>query len=138
VAVNHLADQHGHKFNSLHVPRCVYSAPEVASLGLSQQQAVAQGYEVKVGKVPFAAIGKALIQGEKDGFVKIVADAKSNDILGVNMIGPHVTELINEAALAQILDATPWEIGQVVFAHPSLSEIIGEAALAVDGMATSV
>lgn len=138
VAVNHLADQHGHKFNSLHVPRCVYSAPEVASLGLSQQQAVAQGYEIKVGKVPFAAIGKALIQGEKEGFVKIVADAKSNDILGVHMIGPHVTELINEAALAQILDATPWEIGQVVFAHPSLSEIIGEAALAVDGMATSV
>lgn len=138
AAVNHLADQQGHMFNSLHVPRCVYSSPEVASLGLSQQQAVAQGYEVKVGKVPFAAIGKALIQGEKEGIVKIIADAKNNDILGVHMIGPHVTELINEAALAQILDATPWEIGQVVFAHPSLSEIIGEAALAVDGMATSV
>lgn len=138
VAVNHLAGKSGHKFNNLHVPRCVYSRPEVASLGLSSQQAISQGYEVKVGKVPFAAIGKALVQGEKEGFVKIIADVKSNDILGVHMIGPHVTELINEAALAQILDASPWEIGQAVFAHPTLSEIIGEAALAVDGMATGI
>lgn len=63
----------------------------------------------------------------------MVADARTNDILGVQMIGPHVTELISQAALAQVLDATPWEVGQVTFAHPTLAEIIGEAALAVDG-----
>jgi dihydrolipoamide dehydrogenase len=86
-----------------------------------------------VGKAPFSVIGKALVHGEKVGFVKIVTDAQSKDILGVQMIGNQVTELINQAALATLLDATPWELGQAVIAHPSLSEIIGEAALAVDG-----
>ncbi len=90
---------------------------------------------MKVGKFPFRAIGKALVFGETDGFVKIVADEKTNDILGVHMIGPHATDLISEAALARVLDATPWEVGNTIHPHPTLSEALSEAALAVDGNA---
>ena len=72
---------------------------------------------------------------KSDGFVKIIADKETNDILGVHMIGPHVTDLISEAGLAKVLDATPWEIAQTIHPHPSLSEVMGEAALAVDGKA---
>ncbi|MEF2964436.1 dihydrolipoyl dehydrogenase [Paenibacillus sp. M1] len=133
VAVNHLAGEPSHGYNAAQVPRCVYTRPEVASVGLSEQEAKAQGREVKTAKVPFSAIGKALVQGEREGFVKMVADAKTNDLVGVQIIGAHATELIAQAALAQLLDATPWEIGQAVFAHPSLSEIIGEAALTIEG-----
>ncbi|MGG4555347.1 dihydrolipoyl dehydrogenase [Paenibacillus humicus] len=138
VAVHHLAGEPSHGYNVRHVPRCVYTRPEVASVGLNEKEAKEQGIDVKIGKVPFSAIGKALVHGEKEGFVKVIADRKSNDIVGVHMIGAHVTELISQAALAQVLDATPWEIGQTVFAHPSLAEILGEAALAVDGKAVGI
>ncbi|AZK47080.1 dihydrolipoyl dehydrogenase [Paenibacillus lentus] len=138
VAVHHLAEQPPHGYNDRHVPRCVYTRPEVASVGFTEKEAKEQGRDVKVGKVPFSAIGKALVHGEKEGFVKVIADRKTDDIIGVHMIGAHVTELISQAALAQVLDATPWEIGQTVFAHPSLAEILGEAALAVDGMAIGI
>lgn len=134
TAVNHLAGEAASIYQESQVPRCVYTRPEVASVGITAKEAEAKGLEVKIGKVPFSAIGKALVHGEIEGFVKMVADARTNDILGVQVIGPHATELIAEAALAQLLDATPWEIGQAVFAHPTLSEIIGEAALAVDGL----
>lgn len=134
TAVNHLAGEAASVYQESQVPRCVYTRPEVASVGITAKEAEAKGLEVKIGKVPFSAIGKALVHGEIEGFVKMVADARTNDILGVQVIGPHATELIAEAALAQLLDATPWEIGQAVFAHPTLSEIIGEAALAVDGL----
>ena len=76
-----------------------------------------------------------MVYGQSDGFVKIVADKKTNDVLGVHMVGPHVTELVSEVSLATLLDATPWEIGQTIHPHPTLSEVIGEAALAVDGKA---
>lgn len=133
LAVEHLAGEPLHPYQNAHVPRCVYTRPEVASVGITEKEAQEKGHEVKVGKFPFSAIGKALVYGEKDGFVKIVADVKTGDLLGVQMIGPHVTDLIGEAALAQVLDATPWEIGRTVHAHPTLAEIMGEAALAVDG-----
>ena len=116
-------------------PSCIYTRHEVASVGLTEKQAKERGHEIRIGKFPFSAIGKSLIHGTKEGFVKVIADQKTQDILGVHMIGPHVTELIGEAALAQVLDATPWEVGAAVHAHPSLSEIIGEAMLAVDGRA---
>ncbi|MNO20792.1 Dihydrolipoyl dehydrogenase [compost metagenome] len=138
AAVNHLAGEESHRYEPDQVPRCVYTRPEVASVGITEKQAAERGFKVKVGKVPFSAIGKALVQGDKEGFVKIVADELTNDILGVQMIGAHVTELIGQAALAKLLDATPWEIGQAVFAHPTLSEILGEAALAVDGKSISI
>lgn len=134
-AVNHLAGEPLHPYHTHRVPRCVYSRPEVASVGYTEKEAEAMGHDIATGKFPFSAIGKAIVHGMKDGFVKVVADRSSGDILGVQMIGPHVTDLIGQAALAQLLDATPWEVGEVVQAHPSLSEIIGEAMLAVDGKA---
>ncbi|SET56388.1 dihydrolipoyl dehydrogenase [Paenibacillus sp. NFR01] len=134
-AVNHLAGEPLHPYHTHLVPRCVYTRHEVASVGLTAKEAAARGHEVAIGKFPFSAIGKAIVYGMKDGFVKVVADKNSGDILGVQMIGPHVTDLIGEAALAQILDATPWEIGEAIHAHPTLSEVIGEAMLAVDGKA---
>jgi dihydrolipoamide dehydrogenase len=117
------------------VARCIYTRPEAAAVGLTEQEAKDQGYQVKVGKFSFNAIGKALVYGESDGFVKIISDEKTQDVLGVHMIGPHVTDLISEAALARVLDATPYEIAETVHPHPTLSEIIGEAALAVEGKA---
>ncbi|USB34700.1 dihydrolipoyl dehydrogenase [Paenibacillus sp. YPG26] len=138
AAVQHLAGEPTHGYNPLHIPRCVYTRPEVAAVGLTEKEAAAKGYNIKTGRFPFQAIGKALVYGDKDGFVKIIANADTNDILGVHMIGAHVTDLIGEAALAQVLDATPWEIGQVVHAHPTLAEIIGEAALALDGQAIGI
>ncbi|TDL34644.1 dihydrolipoyl dehydrogenase [Jeotgalibacillus sp. S-D1] len=134
-AVEHIANQVVEPIDYTLVSKCIYSSPEAASVGLTEQEAKDQGFEVKIGKFPFKAIGKALVFGESDGFVKMVADAKTNDLLGVHMIGPHVTDMISEAGLARVLDATPWEVGQTIHPHPTLSEAIGEAALAVDGKA---
>ncbi|GGE37706.1 dihydrolipoyl dehydrogenase [Pullulanibacillus camelliae] len=131
-AVEHIAGLAPEPLNALNIAKCIYTSPEAASIGLTEQAARAEGYEVKIGKIPFQAIGKALVYGETDGFVKIVADQATDDVLGVHMIGPHVTDMISEAALARVLDATPWEVAETVHPHPTLSEIIGEAALAVD------
>lgn len=135
LAVEHMAGQHPHPMDYTKVPKCTYSRPEVANVGLTEKEAREQGYDVKVGKFSFKPLGKALVHGENDGFVKVVADAKSNDLLGVHMIGPHVTDMISEAGLARVLDATPWEIGMAIHPHPTLSEALMEAALAVDGKA---
>lgn len=116
------------------ITRCTYSHPQVASVGLTEKQARERGIEVKVGKFPFMAIGRALIHGEPDGFVKIVADA-SGRVLGTHIVGVQATELIAEPALAQLFQGDAWEIGRNVHPHPTLSEAIGEAALAVDGVA---
>src|SRR5699024_5103171 len=86
-----------------------------------------------VGKFPFKAIGKALVHGNSEGFVKVIADKKTEGLLGIHMVGPHVTDMVSEAGLAEVLDATPCEISQTIHPHPSLSEVMGEAALAVDG-----
>ncbi|EGL83412.1 dihydrolipoamide dehydrogenase [Caldalkalibacillus thermarum TA2.A1] len=134
VAVEHIAGLDPAPVNPHHVPRCTYSRPEVASIGLTEAEARSQGYEVKTGKFSFKGVGKALILGDTSGFVKVVMDAKSQDLLGVHMIGPHVTDLISEAGLAKVLDATPWEISQTIHPHPTLSEAIGEAAMAVEGL----
>lgn len=115
------------------ISRCIYSNPEVASVGLTEEEAKEQGYTIKVGSFPFKAVGKALVNGDSEGFVKVIEDKDSEDLLGVHMIGPHVTDMISEAGLAKVLDATAWEISHTIHPHPSLSEVIGEAALAVDG-----
>ncbi|QHS22686.1 dihydrolipoyl dehydrogenase [Virgibacillus sp. MSP4-1] len=133
IAVEHMANEEPYPLKQEEVPACIYSNPEAASVGLTEQKAKEQGYEVKIGKFPFKAIGKALVQGESDGFVKIIADKNSDDMLGVHMIGPHVTDMITEGALAKVLDATPWELSETIHPHPSLTEAMGEAALAVDG-----
>jgi dihydrolipoamide dehydrogenase len=135
IAVEHIARKDPSELNYNLVSRCIYSNPEVSSVGITEEQANVLGHKVKVGKFSFRAIGKALVFGESDGFVKIVADEETNDILGVHMIGPHVTDMITEAGLAMVLDATPWEIAHTIHPHPTLSEAIGEAALAVDGRA---
>nr|WP_263325797.1 dihydrolipoyl dehydrogenase [Neobacillus sp. Marseille-Q6967] len=135
IAVEHIAGKEPSPLNYNLVSRCIYSNPEVSSVGITEEQAIEKGHKVKVGKFSFRAIGKALVFGESDGFVKIIADEETNDILGVHMIGPHVTDMISEAGLAMVLDATPWEIGHTIHPHPTLSEAIGEAALAVDGRA---
>ncbi|WP_374719793.1 dihydrolipoyl dehydrogenase [Parageobacillus toebii] len=135
VAVEHIAGQNPSPIDYTMVSKCVYSRPEVASVGLTEEEAKAKGYEVKVGKFPFKAIGKALVFGEAEGFVKIVADQKTNDLLGIHMVGPHVTDMISEAGLARVLDATPWEVAHTIHPHPTLSEAMAEAALAVDGEA---
>ena len=133
IAVEHMANKTPHPMDLEQVPSCIYSNPEVASVGLTEKDAKEKGYDVKVGKFPFQAVGKALVHGETDGFVKIIADKETDDLLGVHMVGPHVTDMISEAGLAKVLDATPWEIAESIHPHPTLAEAIGEAAMAVDG-----
>ena len=134
-AVEHIAGNESMSIDYSKIARCIYSSPEVSSVGLTEKQAIDQGIQVKIGKFPFKAIGKALVKGDTEGFVKIIADGETDDVIGVHMIGPNVTELISEAGLALILNATPWEISKMIHPHPALSEVIGEAALAVDGKA---
>jgi dihydrolipoamide dehydrogenase len=122
-----------HEMDYTRQPRATYCRPEIASIGLTEAQCAEQGLKVKIGKVPFQAIAKAIIGGDYEGFVKIIANAENDDTLGVHIVGPHATDLIAEASLAFELDATPWEIGGATHAHPTLSEVIGEAAMAVDG-----
>jgi len=120
------------------VPSVTFCHPEIGSVGLTEEEAKAEGRTIKVGKFPLRANGKALIEDEVDGFAKVIADAETDEILGVHIIGGHATELIGEAALASLLEATPWEIGLSVHPHPTISEVLGEAALAVDGMAIHI
>ncbi|WP_040981542.1 dihydrolipoyl dehydrogenase [Oceanobacillus jeddahense] len=134
TAVEHMADEYTQKIDYKSISSCIYASPEAASVGLTEVQAKDEGYELVIGKFPFKAVGKALVYGETDGFVKIITDKKTQDLLGVHMIGPQVTDMISEAGLAKVLDATAWEISQTIHPHPSLSEVIGEAALAVDGI----
>lgn len=115
------------------MPRCVYCQPQVASFGLTEAQARERGHEVKVGRFPFLASGKALGLGERDGFVKIVTDARLGEILGAHLVGPEVTELLPELVLARNWELTPEEIARSVHAHPTLSEAIMEAAHGVFG-----
>ena len=110
------------------IPRCTYCHPQVASMGLTQDQACEQGYEVRISKFPFQANGKALGLGNSAGFVKLVSDAKYGEILGVHMVGPEVTELLPEYVLARNQELTLHEIVRSVHAHPTLSEALAEAA----------
>lgn len=120
------------------MPRCTYCKPEVASLGLTEAQAKEAGYTLKVGKFPFMPNGKAQAIDAKEGFVKIITDAKYGEILGAHLVGPDVTELLPELSLAQFMEITPAEIARTVHAHPTLSEVIMEAAHAVEGHAIHI
>jgi dihydrolipoamide dehydrogenase len=120
------------------LPRCTYCQPQVASFGITEPQAVERGHEVRVGAFPFRAIGKALALGDYDGFVKIVADATSGEILGGHLVGPEVTELLPELVLAHQWELTPDEIARTVHAHPTLSEALMEAAHGVFGEAVHI
>ncbi|MDJ0753827.1 MAG: dihydrolipoyl dehydrogenase [Ardenticatenaceae bacterium] len=115
------------------MPRATYSVPQVASFGYTEEEAKAAGYEINVGQFPFSANGRALGIGEKDGFVKIISDAKYGELLGAHMVGPDVAELLPELTLAQQMELTAEEIARNVHAHPTLSEVIMEAAHGVEG-----
>ncbi len=134
VAAHTIAgEQDVHEIDYAEQPRATYCRPEIASVGLTEAQCQERGLPYKVGKVPFQAIGKALIGGEYEGFAKVIGNTETGDTLGVHIVGPHATDLIAEASLAISLEATPWEIGAATHPHPTLSEVVGEAALAVDG-----
>jgi dihydrolipoamide dehydrogenase len=115
------------------MPRATYCHPQVASFGLTEAQAKERGYNVKIGRFPFQANGKALGLGDYAGFVKIVMDEKYGEILGAHMIGPEVTELLPELTLARMMELTPHEIARNVHAHPTLSEVLMEAAHGAEG-----
>jgi dihydrolipoamide dehydrogenase len=122
-----------HPVDNVKQPRATYCRPEIASIGLTQQQCEERGLPIKVGKVPFQAIAKAIIGGEYEGFAKVIANKETDETLGIHLIGPHATDLIAEASVAFELEAAPWEIAGATHAHPTLSEVLGEAAMAVDG-----
>ena len=126
------------QLDSLAVPRCVYTLPEVASVGLTEKEAREKGYEIKAGRFPFSANGKATVLGERTGFVKIVSEVKYGEILGVNIFGPHATDLIGEAVLAMTLEGTAQDIARAIHPHPTLTEALKEAALDVDGLSLHI
>jgi dihydrolipoamide dehydrogenase len=117
------------------MPRAVYCQPQVAALGLTEAQARERGHEVRVGRFPFRASGKAVATGETEGFVKLVADRETHAVLGVHIVGHGATEMLGEASVAMLLESTTAELAQAVHAHPTLSEAIKEAALAATGEA---
>jgi dihydrolipoamide dehydrogenase len=126
VAVRHMTGSSPDRVADRDIPRCIYSRPEAAAIGWTEEAAKTAGKQVKTVKMPMRASGKALVHGETEGFVKVVADAQSGDLLGVHLVGPHATELIAETSLAKLLDAVPWELGRTIHPHPTLSELIQE------------
>ena len=125
----------GSKMDYKAVPNCIFSIPEVATVGLSEEEARGRGYDVKVGCFPFNGNGKALIAGDAEGFVKVVAEAKYGEILGLHIVGPHASDLILEGALALTSEVTLEEMEATLHAHPTLGEAIAEAIMAAQGRA---
>ncbi|HRP58923.1 MAG TPA: dihydrolipoyl dehydrogenase, partial [Vicingus sp.] len=115
------------------IPGCTYCSPEVASVGMTEKMAIEKGYEIKVGKFPFSASGKASAAGHKDGFVKLIFDAKYGELLGGHMIGYNVTEMIAEIVAIRKLETTGHELIKTVHPHPTMSEAVMEAAAAAYG-----
>jgi dihydrolipoamide dehydrogenase len=133
VAAESIAGHETSPLNYRMLPRCTYCIPQVASFGLTEAQAKEAGYDVNVGRFPFQPNGKALGMGEREGFVKIIADARYGELLGASLVGPEVTELLPELTLAYSAELTAEEIARNVHAHPTLSEALMEAAHGVEG-----
>jgi len=138
VAAEAIAGKHPRPVDYGNVPSCTYCRPQVASIGLTEGKAKEGGRELAVGKFPFTANGKAVALGETEGFVKVVADKKTGEILGVHIIGPEATEMIHEFAVGRTLEATVDEIMHTIHAHPTLSEAALEATLAALGQAIHI
>jgi dihydrolipoamide dehydrogenase len=138
IAAERIAGVATHPLDPDDIPSCTYCRPEVASIGRTEKKAREDGFDVQVGKFPFSANGRALTAGAPDGMVKIVADAKYGEVLGVHMVGHNVTEFIAEATLGRVLETTVEELAGTVHAHPTLSEAVMEAALATLGRAIHV
>ena len=130
ICVEKIAGHNPEKIDYNNVPGCTYTSPEIASVGMTEAQAKEKGYEVKIGKFPFSASGKASAAGHKDGFVKVVFDAKYGEWLGCHMIGYNVTEMIAEAVVARKLETTGEEILKAIHPHPTMSEAVMEAVAA--------
>ena len=135
VTAERIAGQESRPINYDHVPGCTYCDPEIGSVGLTEAEAKARGFDVRVGTFPFGVLGRAKIAQETDGFVKIVADKKYDELLGVHMIGPRSTELVAEATVALRLESTVEELIRTIHAHPTFAEAVGEAAHATHGAA---
>ena len=135
VLAERIAGHDVQPLNYGHVPGCTYCDPEIGSVGLTEKAAIEKGYDVRVGTFPFGVLGRAKMAGETEGFVKIVAEKKYDEILGVHMIGPRATELIAEATLALRLESTVEELIRTIHAHPTMAEAVGEAAHATHGAA---
>ena len=138
LVAERLAGQEVRPLNYDHVPSCTYCDPEIGSVGLTESEAKKRGYDVRVGSFPFGVLGRARMAGETEGFVKIVADKRYDEVLGVHMIGPRSTELVAEAVLALRLECTVGELVRTIHAHPTFSEAVGEAAHATHGAAIHV
>ncbi len=138
TAVEDIAGQRIAPMEQELVTRCTYSHPQIASVGLTEKQATDLGRQVKIGRFPFTALGRAIIQGETGGFVKMVADANTGQLIGAHIVGPSATELIAEPALTELFQGDAWELGRNIHPHPTLSEAVMEAALAVDGRAIHI
>nr|MCU0490952.1 dihydrolipoyl dehydrogenase [Chloroflexaceae bacterium] len=132
LAVEHMAGKEVHPIDYDRIASCTYCSPEIASVGMTEAKAREKGYDVKVGKFPFMANGRARTMGQTLGFVKLVADKQYDELLGVHMIGPRVTEMISEGGLALSHEATGESMLQTIHAHPTLYEAIGEAAHALE------
>jgi dihydrolipoamide dehydrogenase len=128
ICVEKIAGHHPEALNYNNIPGCTYCSPEIASVGYTEKAAKEAGYEIKVGKFPFSASGKASAAGVKDGFVKVIFDAKYGEFLGAHMIGANVTEMIAEVVVARKLETTGMDIVKTVHPHPTMSEAIMEAA----------
>lgn len=133
VCVEKIAGKNPHPIDYTNIPGCTYCQPEVASVGYTEKAAKEKGYEIKVGKFPFSASGKASAAGAKDGFVKLIFDAKYGELLGAHMVGANVTEMIAECVMARKLETTGHEIITAVHPHPTMSEAVMEAAAAAYG-----
>ncbi|TAD95630.1 MAG: dihydrolipoyl dehydrogenase, partial [Bacteroidetes bacterium] len=133
ICVEKIAGHHPSPLNYENIPGCTYCSPEIASVGMTEKKAKEMGYEVKVGKFPFSASGKASAGGTKEGFIKVIFDAKYGEWLGAHMIGANVTEMIAEVVVARNLETTGHEIIKSVHPHPTMSEAIMEAAAAAYG-----
>ena len=133
ICVEKIAGHHPQPLDYGNIPSCTYCQPEVASVGLTEQQAKEAGYELKIGKFPFTASGKAKAAGHPEGFIKVIFDAKYGEILGAHMIGHGVTDMIAEIVLARKLESTGMELVKTVHPHPTMSEAVMEAAAAAYG-----
>jgi dihydrolipoamide dehydrogenase len=138
VAAAAIAGDKGAAYDPACIPAVIFTDPEIASVGLSLEEAKKAGFEPIEGKFPFAASGRALSLNETEGWCKVIADAKTDKVLGVHMIGPEVTELVAEAALAIEMGATVNDLAQTIHAHPTLPEAMMEAAEAVHSMAVHI
>ena len=138
IAVEKIAKKNPLPMTYDNIPSCVYTHPEVASIGLTEQQALDSGYKIKIGKFPFRALGKSMATGETDGFIKVIYDEKYGEMVGCHIIGSEATNLIMEATIARNLETTWHEVLETIHPHPTLSEGMLEATADALGQAIHI